>query len=57
MRCIHSRLCRPGALDWQPPASFVIDRARRLAYDGWVHEGAVGTDEPLKRVVHPLLVP
>jgi peroxiredoxin len=40
---------------WQLPVSFVIDRAGRLAYNGWDDEDPVWTEERLQRVVEPLL--
>jgi cytochrome c biogenesis protein CcmG, thiol:disulfide interchange protein DsbE len=41
---------------WRVPVSFVIDRAGRLAYDGWEDKDPVWTKERLERVVDPLLM-
>jgi cytochrome c biogenesis protein CcmG, thiol:disulfide interchange protein DsbE len=41
---------------WRVPVSFVIDRAGRLAYNGWEDENPVWTKERLTKVVDPLLM-
>ncbi len=41
---------------WRVPVSFVIDRAGRLAYNGWEDENPVWTKERLTEVVDPLLM-
>jgi len=40
---------------WHIPVSFTIDRAGRLADDGWKDKKPVWTPERLERVVAPLL--
>jgi cytochrome c biogenesis protein CcmG/thiol:disulfide interchange protein DsbE len=40
---------------WHIPVSFTIDRAGRLADDGWKDKHPVWTPERLQRVVDPLL--
>ena len=40
---------------WRIPVSFVIDRAGRLAHDGWSDDQQPWTSEQLQRVVDPLL--
>ncbi len=40
---------------WHIPVSFTIDRAGRLADDGWKDKHPVWTSERLERVVAPLL--
>lgn len=40
---------------WRIPVSFTIDRAGRLADDGWKDKPPVWTRERLERVVAPLL--
>jgi cytochrome c biogenesis protein CcmG/thiol:disulfide interchange protein DsbE len=40
---------------WRIPVTFVIDRAGRLAYDGWSDDGQAWTREQLQRVVDPLI--
>jgi cytochrome c biogenesis protein CcmG, thiol:disulfide interchange protein DsbE len=40
---------------WQIPVSFVIDRAGRLAHNGWDDDQQSWTKERLQRVVDPLL--
>lgn len=40
---------------WRIPVSFAIDRAGRLAYDGWNDPHPAWTPEKLRRVVEPLL--
>jgi peroxiredoxin len=40
---------------WRIPVSFVIDRAGRLAYNGWDDDAPVWTKERLRHVVDPLL--
>ena len=40
---------------WRLPVSFTIDRAGRLADDGWKDKHPVWTPERLQRVVEPLL--
>jgi len=40
---------------WRLPVSFVIDRAGRLAHNGWNDEQKPWTKEQLQRVVEPLL--
>lgn len=40
---------------WHIPVSFTIDRAGRLADDGWKDKDPVWTPERLQRVVAPLL--
>lgn len=40
---------------WRLPVSFVIDRAGRLAHDGWSDDPPEMTAERLRRVVDPLL--
>ena len=40
---------------WRLPVSFVIDRAGRLAHNGWSDEDPSWTAEQLRRVVLPLL--
>ena len=40
---------------WRIPVSFVIDRAGRLAHDGWSDDQQPWTSEQLTRVVDPLL--
>ncbi len=40
---------------WHLPVSFTIDRAGRLADDGWKDKRPVWTPERLERVVAPLL--
>jgi peroxiredoxin len=42
---------------WHLPVSFVIDRAGRLADNGWDDAQPVWTKERLQRVVDPLLLP
>jgi len=41
---------------WRLPVSFVIDRAGRLAHNGWNDEQQPWTKEKLQRVVDPLLL-
>ena len=41
---------------WHLPVSFVIDRAGRLAHNGWNDEQELWTKEKLQRVVDPLLL-
>jgi cytochrome c biogenesis protein CcmG/thiol:disulfide interchange protein DsbE len=41
---------------WRIPVTFVIDRAGRLAHDGWSDKAQPWTDEQLHRVVDPLLL-
>jgi cytochrome c biogenesis protein CcmG, thiol:disulfide interchange protein DsbE len=41
---------------WHIPVSFTIDRAGRLADDGWKDRNPVWTPERLERVVEPLLL-
>ena len=41
---------------WRLPVSFVIDRAGRLAYDGWNDAGSGWTAERLRSVVDSLLI-
>ena len=41
---------------WRLPVSFVIDRAGRLAHNGWNDEQKPWTKEQLHRVVDPLLL-
>jgi cytochrome c biogenesis protein CcmG/thiol:disulfide interchange protein DsbE len=41
---------------WRIPVSFVIDRAGRLADNGWADAQPVWTKERLQRVVDPLLL-
>jgi cytochrome c biogenesis protein CcmG, thiol:disulfide interchange protein DsbE len=41
---------------WHIPVSFTIDRAGRLADDGWKDKHPVWTQERLQRVVAPLLL-
>ncbi len=41
---------------WRLPVSFVIDRAGRLAHNGWNDEQQPWTKEQLQRVVDPLLL-
>jgi cytochrome c biogenesis protein CcmG, thiol:disulfide interchange protein DsbE len=41
---------------WHIPVSFVIDRAGRLADNGWDDANPVWTKERLQRVVNPLLL-
>jgi cytochrome c biogenesis protein CcmG/thiol:disulfide interchange protein DsbE len=41
---------------WRCPVSFVIDRAGRLADNGWDDPQPVWTEERLQRVVDPLLL-
>jgi thiol-disulfide isomerase/thioredoxin len=41
---------------WRIPVSFVIDRAARLAYDGWADPHPAWTAAKLQRVVDPLLL-
>jgi len=41
---------------WRIPVSFVIDRAGRLAHNGWHDEQQPWTKEQLQRVVDPLLL-
>ena len=41
---------------WRVPVSFVIDRAGRLAYNGWEDENPGWTKERLAKVVDPLLL-
>ena len=41
---------------WRLPVSFVIDRAGRLAHNGWNDEQRPWTKEQLQRVVDPLLL-
>jgi peroxiredoxin len=40
---------------WRVPVSFVIDRAGRLAYDGWEDKEPAWTEEKLRRIVDPLV--
>lgn len=40
---------------WHIPVSFTIDRAGRLADNGWKDKHPVWTEERLQRVVDPLL--
>jgi len=40
---------------WRIPVSFVIDRAGRLAYDGWDDAHPAWTWAKLERIVGPLL--
>jgi cytochrome c biogenesis protein CcmG, thiol:disulfide interchange protein DsbE len=40
---------------WRVPVSFVIDRAGRLAHDGWDDADPAWTAERLQRIVDPLL--
>ena len=40
---------------WRIPVSFVIDRAGRLAHNGWDDDEQPLTKEQLQRVVDPLL--
>ena len=41
---------------WRIPVSFVIDRAGRLAHNGWDDDEQLLTKEQLRRVVDPLLL-
>ena len=41
---------------WHIPVSFTIDRAGKLADDGWKDRNPVWTPERLERVVAPLLI-
>ena len=40
---------------WRIPVSFVIDRAGRLAYDGWGDKDLVWTEARLQKIVDPIL--
>jgi hypothetical protein len=40
---------------WRLPVSFVIDRAGRLAYNGWEDATPAWTAARLQQVVDPLL--
>jgi cytochrome c biogenesis protein CcmG/thiol:disulfide interchange protein DsbE len=40
---------------WRIPVTFVIDRAGRLAHDGWADDQQPWSGEKLHRVVDPLL--
>jgi cytochrome c biogenesis protein CcmG/thiol:disulfide interchange protein DsbE len=41
---------------WRVPVSFVIDRAGRLATNGWDEDKPVWTKERLQRIVNPMLL-
>jgi len=41
---------------WRLPVSFVIDRAGRLAHNGWDDDGRPWTQAQLESVVQPLLI-
>lgn len=40
---------------WRVPVTFVIDRAGRLAYNGWEDGNPVWTEERLRKLVDPLV--